>query len=319
MNIQMTERPIASLKSLFQTKFFNLFLILVFCSIQSLSCVFVKLSERELSPVATIFDRFVIATIIFGVGIGMEVANRKKNDEDSTQSSLYSLKVIVLLIVAGLSAAANQVFWALSLTQTNIGNSSLMHGLTPLFSILLTWLFFQYRYDRQFIVGTVIAIIASAAIGFGDFQVAATKLQGDGLGLLAAMFFAVYLVLVEQLRACLNTVNILFWRCILGILLLLPIILSSGDRLLPDSQGGWLAIIGVVLVFPLAHALLAYSLKTISSSLVAVVLLAEPFLSSLQAWLILSENLSILEGILFTITIFGVYLSISSPSAKMSE
>ncbi|WP_204103383.1 MULTISPECIES: DMT family transporter [Spirulina sp. CCY15215] len=300
----------------FSEKNIAIVFVLIVCCVLSFVPICVKWSEQEISPIATVFDRFFFGAFIFGLS-SVVFPNQQKTDTEATVSRFYTPKIILLLLGAGTCAAANQAFWALSLTQTNVGNSSLMHSLSPLFTTLLAWLFLQRSFDRQFIIGMAIAIVGSIAISIGDFQIAITKLQGDELALLSAIFFAIYLLIVEQLRISLSSSTILFWRCLLGTVFLLPILLINGDRLMPNSTTGWLAIACLVLTFVIGHGLLTYTLNILSSSLVAVILLLDPFLSSLQAWIFFSEKLSLLEGISFAIVVLGVYLAISSRDRKI--
>ncbi|NEP44308.1 MAG: DMT family transporter [Okeania sp. SIO2H7] len=312
----MNDRIATSQKSLFSSKSLAVLCLIIACLVFSSSPVCVRWSEREISPIATVFDRFFFGAIVFGLSNSANLLGAQKTD---TESKFYEPKIILYLLGAGICAAANQISWAFSVAQTNIGNSSLMHSLTPLFTTLLGWLFLRRSFDRQFLLWMIVAIGGSIAMGIGDFQIATTKLQGDGLALLSAVFFGIYLLIVERLRVCLSSSNILFWRCLLGTTFLLPILLFNGDRLLPYSQSGWLAVACLTLTFVISHGLLAYSLKILSSSTVAVVLLIEPFLSSMQAWIFFSEKLTILEWISLAIVILGVYLAISNPSSKVSE
>ncbi|MEL7039587.1 MAG: DMT family transporter [Cyanobacteria bacterium J06592_8] len=312
----MSNRITISYKSLFSSKNIAFLSVVIVFFFLSLGPICVRWSEREISPIATVFDRFFFSAIVFSLGNGVNWLDTQKTD---TESAFYSPKIILFLLGAGICGAVNQMLWAFSIAQTNIGNSSLIHSLTPLFTTLLAWLFLNRSFDRQFIIGMMVAIGGSIAIGIGDFQISTTKLQGDGLALLSAVFFAIYLLIVERLRVCLNASSILFWRCLLGTTFLLPILLFNSDRLLPYSRSGWLAVACFTLTFVIGHALLTYSLKILSSSSVAVVLLLEPFFSSMQAWIFFSEKLSILEWISFLIVILGVYLSISSFSQEVSE
>lgn len=244
----MSDRITISQKSLFSSKSIALLCLLIVCCVLSLAPICVRWSEREISPIATVFDRFFFGAIVFGLSNSLNSIKIKKTNVETIDAPFYPAKIILFLLGAGICAAGNQMLWALSLTQTNIGNSALMHSLTPLFTTLLAWLLLNLSFDRQFLIGMIVAIGASIAIGIGDFQIATTKLQGDGLALLSAVFFGIYLLIVERLRVCLNASSILFWRCLLGTLFLLPILLFNGDRLLPYSQSGWLAVACLTLI-----------------------------------------------------------------------
>lgn len=304
-------------KSKFQSKIFAILALLIACFILSFVPIFTKWSEQEISPTATVFDRFFITIIIFGLDNRFDFLQTQRTSNRSLGSQFNFRKTFLLLLGAGICSTISQMSWAWSITQTNISNSAFFHGLTPLFTTLFAWLFLARGCDRQFFIGMVIAIGGSIAIGLGDIQIATTKLQGDGLALLSAIFFGLYLLIVERLRQNLSVSSILFWRCLCCILFLLPILLFTHDQIMPTSETGWLAVAGLSLTFVIGHGLLIYTLNILSSSLVAVILLLDPFLSSLQAWIFFSEKLSLLEGISFAIVVLGVYLAISSRDRKI--
>lgn len=220
---------------------------------------------------------------------------------------------------AGIFSSITQLLWAWSLTQTKVATSSLIHSLTPLFSTLFAWGFLNQSFDRQFLIGMAIALSASITIGIGDLQMATTQLQGDLLSLLSAILLGAYLLIVEQLRQYLNVSNILFWCCLFGIFLLLPVILMSGEPIFPDSRSGWVAIICLALTFVIGHGIMANLLKIFSSSIVAIVLLIEPFMIAIEARFFFAEKLSIAELISFFIILFGIYLAGSSPRQEVRQ
>ncbi|WP_204103895.1 MULTISPECIES: DMT family transporter [Spirulina sp. CCY15215] len=306
-------------KAITQANFLALFYLIVACLILSTAPIGVRWSEQEISPIATVFMRFLFATLVFGVGNSWDFIRAKETSDRPTNYKIYSLRILLLLLGAGMCSTANQIFWAWSLVQTKIGISSLMHSLTPLFTTLFAWLFLKRSFDRQFLMGMAIAIGGSIAIGISDMQMATIQLQGDLFALLSSIFFGGYLLIVEQLRVHLSVSNILFWRCLFCIFLLLPILLLKGDRIIPYSWSGWWAVFFLVLVFVIGHGMLTNILKIFSSSIIAVAYLLEPFGSSLQAWVFFAEKLSIVEWIGFAIVIFGVYVAVSSPNPEISE
>ncbi|MEC4991836.1 MAG: DMT family transporter [Oscillatoria sp. PMC 1068.18] len=308
----MIERSEVSESTLPPTYFLALFSLLIACLVISFTPVGVKWSEQEISPTATVLCRFLFAAVVFGIGSGWDFFQSRKTSDRPLTVKVYSGKIFLLLLGAGICATSNQILWAWSLTQTKVGTSSLIHSLTPLFTTLFAWAFLNRSFDRQFLIGMAIALGGSIAIGIGDLHISTIQLKGDGLALLSAILFGAYLLIVEQLRLHLSASNILFWRCLFCIFLLIPILLLSGDRIFPSSISGWLAIICIALTFVIGHGILTHILKVLSSSLVAVVLLLDPFLSSIQARFVFSEKLTILEWISFVVVILGIYFAIST-------
>lgn len=282
----------------------------------SMAGIFIRLSEREINPIATAFHRLWIATIVFGLWNGVNyTSNRVFNNTTDHQEPYTNGRVGLLLAAAAISTVA-LLLWNWSLTQTSVANATLLRNVNVLFTPLLGWLFFGQRYDSKFLIGMVVAIGGVIAIGLKDIQIASNNLQGDTAALLVALLLSVFFLIVEQLRTKLTTTTILLWRCGIGILLTLPIFLLAKDRLFPYSQVGWLAVIGqAVICQGLGQGLLVYSLKRISSGFVSIVIPLETMFAAIAAWAVFSEEVSLFKGLAFAIVLLGIYLANKSESA----
>lgn len=285
-------------------------LISLFLAILALSfaAIFIRLSEREIGPVATIFNRFWIATLILGVWNVLKALSDRQFKVFSLQPQHYTTGDLVLLLVMSCFFSGTLITWALSLTQTSVANSNLLHNVTPLFTTLMGWLFLSQYFEGRFLVGMVIAISGSILIGLGDLQVASDNFTGDSLAMLSAVFSAANLLTVEKLRAKFSATTILLWCSFLGTLLTFPILLLTEDILFPYSWTGWLVVISQALVCQvLGQSLQAYNLKRFSSGFVAVFLLLDPVITAILAWIIFSEQLSPLNGLAFSLVLVGIY------------
>lgn len=287
-------------------------LFIATCAI-AFSGILIRLSENEIGPAATIFNRFWIVTIVFG--IWNQLSKRQKN---SSQKELQpqSLSNILLLLAAGILFPLSQISWAWSLSHTTVTLSTLLHNLTPLFACLGGWILLGKRYNQKFILGMFVAICGCLLIGGNDLKMATLRLQGDGTAVISAILYAGYILLVEQLRSTLKTTTLLFWVCFLGSLISLPIVLMTEDQLFPSSFKSWLIVIALALICQaLGQGLIAYSLNQLSSGLVALSHLSEPVLTGMLAWLVFGERLNWTTGTAFIFIMLGLYLAVSSSSA----
>jgi len=276
----------------------------------SFAAIFIKLSERELGPVATIFNRFWVATLILGFGNVVKTLSERHSHDSSLQKQHYTVSDLVLLLVMSCFFSGTLITWAWSLTQTSVANSNLLHNVTPLFTTLMGWLFLRQCFEGRFLVGMVLAISGSILIGIGDLQLSSDNFTGDSLAILSAVFSAANLLTVEKLRAKFSATTILLWCSFFGALLTFPLVLLTEDVLFPYSWAGWLAIIAQALVCQvLGQSLQAYNLKQFSSGFVAVFLLLDPVITAILAWVIFSEQLSPLNGLAFSVVLTGIYLA----------
>uniref|UniRef100_A0A832H598 DMT family transporter n=1 Tax=Oscillatoriales cyanobacterium SpSt-402 TaxID=2282168 RepID=A0A832H598_9CYAN len=286
----------------------------------SSAAIFIKISEQEINPYATAFNRFWITTVVLAVWSGVRALRQRGKayyaQAELLQASPSQKLPLGQLFLIGLFLSGDLMLWAWSLTQTSVANATLLANLTPVFSCLGGWLICRKRFDRQFIIGMAIAIAAVFAIGLGDCQSAIGKLQGDLAALVAAFSFSVYLFVLERLQSRLKVTTIVMWSSALATFITLPVALLSGGHLFPTSWQGWLTIISLAGICQiLGQGMLVYSLNQMSSEFVALSLLLEPVLAGVGAWLLFSENLSMLNLAAFAIALVGVFLSLSSPSA----
>ncbi|MEG4282152.1 DMT family transporter [Microcoleus sp. A006_D1] len=283
----------------------------------SLAAIFIRLSEREISPNATVFNRLWIATAVFGLWNGAgEVRRRLSGNDGEVRSANYTLRDFMLLTAVGVVSSASLGFWAWSLTQTNVANSTVLRNLTPLFTTLGGWLLLGRRFDSRFLLGMAVALGGAIAIGMDDLHTAGDNFAGDIAALLSAVFYAANLLIAEHLRTKFPATTILMWRCFIGSILILPLVVLAGDRIFPNSWQGWLAVIALAVICQaFGQGLLIHSLGRLSSGFVALFLLLEPVITAILAWMLFSESLSLFNWLAFSVVLAGIYLAKSSTSA----
>lgn len=273
--------------------------------------ILIRWSENEISPNATMFNRCWIAAVIFGLWQELSLVRQRWLGEQPIVKQSFDNQQILLLLVTAVFFCATQLLWAWSLTQTSVANSALIHSLTPFFTALGGYLLFNQRFDYKFLIGLVIATVGTIVLGLDDLQVASVKLQGDLLALLSALFWAAYFLAIEKLRTQLTVTTILTWICRIVTLFFALILFTTHDEWFPHSWSGWLTVIALALTLIFAHGLLAYSLKYLSSSFVAMINLLDPVVTAFLAWIILAETLSWLNLVAFAIIMLGIYLALT--------
>lgn len=312
----MTSQLELSEKSLSKTPVTIAIVALIFALISIASAaIIIKFSEREISPCATAFNRFWIATVVLGIWNGISSLRRRFLDKPIQQEQ-YSGWVWGGLLAVGMLLSADLILWAWSLTQTSVANATLLANLTPLFTTLAAWLVWRRRFDSRFLVGMGIAIGGAIAVGLQDWQMTSGKVEGDIAAILAAISFGLYLLALEKLQTRINATTIVFWSCAIASLLTLPLVLTTEQRVFPCSWQGWMAVITLALVCQvLGQGLLVYSLNRLSSEFIAIFLLLDPVLAAIGAAALFSERLGVLNWVAFAIVLLGMYLALSSQSA----
>ena len=275
------------------------------------SPIFTKLSEIELSPTATIFNRLWIATII--ISSWQFIKAPAKFNLIAPTESISDRTQQGWLFLASFCATVSAVLWAMSLIHTSVASSTVLRSFTPIFISLGAWLILKQRFNRQFILGMMLSIVGAIAIGWDDLQLGKDYLTGDGIALVSAALHGANILIIGYLRdrGC-TTEKVLWWRCASGALVVLPLCLTD-TSLFPLSLQGWLTIIALAIVCQIfGQGLLVYSLKQFSSSFVGIFTLLKPLITALLAWAIFAETISITSGIALILILAGIYLAKSS-------
>jgi drug/metabolite transporter (DMT)-like permease len=317
------EKTITADENVSQNKLINHSLSLLILAIAIVALAFspilTKLSELELSPTTIIFNRLWISTII--VSCWQLIGTTQSEQTSSLTKFNFNYQEPGLLLLASCSATASAVFWAISFTQTSIASSTVLRSLTPLFISLGAWLILKQRFNSQFVIGMIVAIVGAMLIGWDDLQVGNDYLVGDSIALLSAALHGINILIIGYLRdrGC-TTERVLLWRCIGGSLIVLPVVWLTDTQLLPISLEGWLTVIALAVVCQtFGQGLLVFSLKQFSSSFVGIFTLLKPLVTALLAWAIFAEGISITSAIALILILFGIYLAQASDSSTQNS
>jgi drug/metabolite transporter (DMT)-like permease len=249
------------------------------------SALFVKVSET--GPVATAFWRVFLALPFLWMWSVLEQRERHGASFATERR---------LLVAAGLFFAGDLAVWHWSIVLNSVANSTLLANLAPIFVALAAWLLFRQQLRRKFLLGLAIAITGMTMLIGGDFQLQGRELIGDALGVVTAMFYAGYQLTVTKLRARVATSTIMAWSGLITAIVLLPVALASGERLLPVSDMGWIKLIALALISQVAgQSLIAYAMAHLPATFSSVGLLFQPVMATLFAWLLLGEAVSALQ------------------------
>ena len=245
------------------------------------SALWVKVSET--GPVSTAFWRVFLALPLLWVWALAERARPARADPATERK---------LMLWAGLFFAGDLAVWHWSIVLTSVANSTLLANLAPIFVTLAAWLLFHRTPSGRFMVGLATALAGMAVLIGGDFRLGGTQVLGDALGVVTAMFYAGYQLVVTRLRASVSTASIMAWSGVITAAVLLPLALFSGERFLPLTDGGWGKLIGLALVSQVVgQSLIAYAMAHLPATFSSVGLLFQPVMAALFAWILLGETL----------------------------
>jgi drug/metabolite transporter (DMT)-like permease len=193
---------------------------------------------------------------------------------------------------------------------TSVANSTLLANVAPIVVTLVSWLVFGQRFSGTFLAGLGVALAGAGILMGRSLTVGLDHLAGDALGLVTALFYGGYILSVGRLRAGFSTATIMTWSGVVTALALLPVVLASGESLLPHSGHGWAVLAALALISHAAgQSLIAWALAHLPAAFSSVSLLAQPAAASVFAWLLLGEALGLWQAIGATVVLAGIALA----------
>lgn len=177
------------------------------------------------------------------------------------------------------------------------GRSAILAYTTSLWVVPLAVMLLHEQLFRAKIFGLVLGL-TGVVILFNPFGLDWTDAQvllGNGLLLLAALFWALAIVLVRGYRVASSPLALGPWQFLVGSCVIVPLALLLEDS--SDIQAGW--ELGLVLLYngPLATAFAFWALVTLTQALPAITTslatLAVPVLGAVVAAVLLGESITL--------------------------
>ena len=268
--------------------------------------IFVRISDT--SPTASAFWRMALAAPVLWLLV--YVSERFWHPDANAEWTRNGKTHWKLLILAGLFFAADLGVWHFSIFFTSVANASLELNLAPIFVTLGAWLLFRQRVSRLFLVALLVSFAGAALLIGPNIGATGKALLGDGLGILAGLFYAGYLLALTRAANRVSTVRIMAVSTTVAALALAPYALGTAENFMPQSAHGWLILVGLALIaHVLGQTLVAYGFAHLPASFSSVSLLTQPVFAAVYAWALLGEAIGPNQLVGGAIVLLGIYLA----------
>jgi drug/metabolite transporter (DMT)-like permease len=264
--------------------------------------IFVRMSDT--GPVASAFWRTALAApFLWGY---LAIPARGVTPAKAGAQSLW-----LPLLLAGLFFASDLGVWHWSIVWTSVANSTLLANLAPIFVTLAGWLFWKQKFTRTFLVGMFVAIAGMFVLVGPNFAIGGTRLLGDALGALTAVFYAGYFLAIKVARdGGASTARLMAWSTTITAIALAPVALLSPQPFLPAAAHGWIVLLALALITQiLGQGLIAYAFAHLPASLSSVSLLIQPVVAALAAWVIFGEAVGPMQFVGGAIVLAGIWIA----------
>jgi drug/metabolite transporter (DMT)-like permease len=266
------------------------------------SPIFVRVSE--VGPIATAFWRLALALLPLLVMYGREAAGPGSHRHPRT------LMEYAEVAVPGLFLASDLATWHLSLHLTSVANSTLLVNVAPIFVTLFSWLVLGQRIRSAFLIGLAVSLIGIVVLKGGPRALGGGDIKGDGLAVLAAAFYAGYILLLGRVRRNYATTVIMVWSTVSAAAFTGLLTWFVEPAYLPVTIAGWAILIGLAWVSQAAgQSLITFALAWLPPTLSSLTLLIQPVVASVLAWAVLKEPVTGAQMVGGVIVLTGILLA----------
>lgn len=281
--------------------------------IWGLSFVGTKIALESISVFTLIFTRLLFGSLLLTFLILLRGFPRLKRKDH-----------VKMFCVAFFEPGLYFLFETFGLQHTTAPKASLIIALIPIVVLIFALLFFGERSSLKTVAGIVLSFLGIAVLLGQELSLwmfKDGKLFGDILMFGAVISATIYIVLTRDLRLRYSTLNITYMQTLYGALFYLPaFIWDMRSITLVDITARSLGALIYLAIFATIVAFLCYNwaLPKVSTSRAAVFINGVPVVTTLGAWLILGEKLTMFQAMGGLLVLFGVYLA-NLPVKKEGE
>jgi drug/metabolite transporter (DMT)-like permease len=264
-----------------------------------ISPIFVRLAH--MGPFASAFWRVGAALPVLWIWASVEA--RWSGERLSS-----AFRVDRAILAAGLTFAADLLFWHLSILNTTVANATFLATMAPVWVVLGSGLFIGETVGRSVVYGLVLCVAGAAALVGTSYRVAPEHLDGDLYGIATSFFFGAYFLAVRKARRQSRSGRILFLSSLITAVILFVVATLFEDRILPATIGSVAALLALALVSHTGgQGFLTYALGHLPAAFSSLVIFIEAIAAALFAFLLLGEPVSALQAGGGVLILAGIY------------
>jgi drug/metabolite transporter (DMT)-like permease len=216
---------------------------------------------------------------------------------------------VLLTLAGGAFFGIELVLWQVALLVTSVANATLLTNIAPVWVGLGALVLFRERLGHYFWPGLALALAGMALVVSGGARHLARFNYGDMLSIVGSLFYALYLLVTQRVRAGMDTLTFLALSVASSVVLLFAVCLVMGAPLAGFSGRTWAALAALGLLSHLGGYLsINYALGHLPATTVSVTLLAQPVITALISIPLLGEFLSARQILGGALVLLGIYL-----------
>ncbi len=281
----------------------------------STAAIFVRLCQKVAGLNGVDFSLFIAASrLIITAFIILPAWGSLGKEKCDRQAYYYA-------IAAGISLSFHFAFWISSLAYTSIAVSTTLVTTNPIWVTIISWFWFKEKPRKLTILGIIIALLGGLLIIRGEVKIIgihSKPMLGNILALIGAFMASLYLICgrqAQQQGISLKSYIVIAYTTAALILLPLPLLFNSSYLGYPSLVYLYLILMAIIPQL-IGHTSFNFAVKFISPTLVSLAILFEPVCSSILAWLLFDEIISMSVIYSALILLLGIGIAIISENKK---
>ena len=202
-------------------------------------------------------------------------------------------RTLLLVAFGAVAFGLDLSSWHIGIEQTRLGNATLFGNAGSI--VLLFWTFIITRtVPRGMEWLAIVFALGGAAILLGrSLEISTATLVGDLFCLAAGLFYAVYLLTLQDARKNIGAWSLLVWVSIFACPVILALALMRGEPVWPTD---WTPIVILFITSQLVgQGLMVFSLRHFPPLIIGVALLTQPALAAVIGYYAFGEVLGALD------------------------
>jgi drug/metabolite transporter (DMT)-like permease len=195
-----------------------------------------------------------------------------------------------------------------SFQKTSIATSTLIVSLNPIALLVVAPFVLKEKVTKEKVLWCIVAVAGVSLVVFGKTSGGGNTLEGDLYAVGNLIFWTTYAVGTKRVRdAGVHPYAFLTVATAVSVVLLFPLAFATGTEF--DEIGGndwWLMLLQVVVAGVMGMGAIAWANRYMDATLVALLGLGSPVLSSVFAWWIFEQTMTAVQILGAGIMLFAV-------------
>jgi drug/metabolite transporter (DMT)-like permease len=224
--------------------------------------------------------------------------------------------LIVTIVIGGLFFAADLAAWHVGIHLTKLANATLFGNSSSFLFAIYGFVLLRTLPTKVQGAAIALAVIGTALLLGGSYDLSPQNLRGDLLAILAGFFYCFYLIAIDRARKVMAPMPVLAIATAAGALPILLFSIALGEQVLPVNWGPVILLSAGSQLF--GQGLLVYAMGHLSPVVVGVGLLTQPVAAAAIGWLAYRETFGLMD-LAGAILICAALVLIRLPAPKLAS